>query len=129
MSWVVLVARVLVGLPFLVFGLNHFAHFLPMPSPNFPENATKFITALGSSGYLDVVKVLEVVGGALILSGRLVPLGLVIVTPVAVNIALFDIVLVGQPALGVVLTGLCFFLVWAYRSHFAPVFAVTPRIG
>jgi putative oxidoreductase len=73
--------------------------------------------------------VLEVVGGALVLSGRLVPLGLVVLTPVAVNIALFDILLVGQPALGVILTGLCFFLVWAYRSHFAGVFAVKPQIG
>lgn len=65
----------------------------------------------------------------LVLSGRLVPLGLVIVTPVAVNIGLFDILLMGQPGLGIVLTGLCFFLVWAYRSHFASVFAVKPRIG
>ncbi len=129
MFWAVLVVRVLVGVPFLVFGLNHFLHFLPMPAPNFPENATKFITALGDSGYMNVVKVLEVVGGALVLSGRLVPLGLALLTPVAVNIALFDLVLVGQPGLGVVLTGLCAVLVWAYRSHFAGVFAVRPRIG
>ena len=78
---------------------------------------------------MDVGKVLEVAGGTLVLSGRLVPLGLVIVTPVAVNIALFDILLIGQPGLGVVLAGLCAFLVWAYRSHFAGVFAVKPKIG
>ena len=129
MFWVVLVARVLVGLPFVVFGLNHFLNFLPMPTPELPENALKFGGALGASGYLNVVKVLEVVGGALVLSGRLVPLGLVLVTPVAVNIALWDIFLVGKPGLGVVLAGLCFFLVWAYRSHFAPLFAVRPQIG
>ena len=129
MFWAVLVARVLVGLPFLVFGLQHFLNFLPVPTPELPENATKFAGVLVASGYMNVVKVLEVVGGALVLSGRLVPLGLVIVTPVAVNIGLFDILLMGQPGLGIVLTGLCFFLVWAYRSHFASVFAVKPRIG
>jgi uncharacterized membrane protein YphA (DoxX/SURF4 family) len=130
MFWVVLVARVLVGLPFLVLGLDHFLHVLPMPTPPpMPENAMMFGDALGKSGYLHVVKALEVVGGALVLSGRLVPLGLVLVTPVAVNIALFDIFLVGQPGLGVVLAALCFFLVWAYRSHFAGVFAVRPKIG
>ena len=102
---------------------------IPMPTPALPENATKFITALVASGYMDVVKVLEAVGGALVLSGRLVPLGLVLVTPVAVNIALWDVLLIGQPGLGVVLAGLCFFLVWAYRSHFAGVFAVKPKIG
>ena len=46
---------------------------------------------------MNVVKVLELVGGALVLSGRLVPLGLVILTPVAVNILLFEIFLVGHP--------------------------------
>ncbi len=129
MFWAVLVARVLVGLPFLVFGLDFFLKVLPMPTPQFPENAGKFIGVLGASGYLTAVKVLEVTGGALVLSGRLVPLGLVMLTPVAVNIALFEIFLVGQPGLGVALTGLCIFLVWAYRSHFAPVFAVKPKIG
>ena len=36
---------------------------------------------------------------------------------------------VDQPALGVVLAGLCFVLVAAYRSHFAGVFAAKPQIG
>lgn len=129
MFWLVLVARVLVGLPFFVLGLDHFLHFMKMSPPEFPENATKFLSALGSSNYLHVVKALELVGGLLVLSGRLVPFGLVLVTPVAVNIALFDLLLVGKPGLGVALAALCFFLVWAYRSHFAPVFAWKPRIG
>ena len=34
-----------------------------------------------------------------------------------------------QPGLGLLLTALCFFLVWAYRSHFAGVFVVKPKIG
>ena len=129
MKWAVIVARVLVGLPFLVLGLDHFLKVLPMPTPEFPDLAMKFIGALAGSGYLNVVKALEVVGGALVLSGRMTPLGLALATPVAVNIALFDVFLVGQPGLGVVLTGLCFFLVWAYRSHFAQVFATDAKIG
>lgn len=129
MFWAVLVARVLVGLPFLVFGLDFFLKVLPLPSPQFPDKAAGYIGALGGTGYLTVVKVLEVVGGAFVLTGRFLPLGLVLVTPVAVNIALFEIFLLGQPGLGIVLTLLCFFLVWAHRSHFAGVFAVKPRIG
>ena len=130
MFWAVLVARVLVGLPFLVFGLNHFVPFITMAAPpDLPVNAKTFADVLTATKYMDVVKVLEVVGGALILSGRLVPLGLVITTPVVVNIALWDLLLMGQPALGVVLTGLCGLLIWAYRSHFAPLFAVKPKIG
>lgn len=130
MFWLVLVVRVLVGLPFFVFGLNHFLNFMTMSAPpDLPENAKTFAGVLVATKYMDVVKVLEVVSGALILSGRLVPLGLVIATPVAVNIMLWDVLLMKQPGLGVVLTVLCAFLIWAYRSHFAPLFAVKPKIG
>lgn len=130
MYWAVLVARVLVGLPFFVFGLNHFLQFMPMsPPPDLPENAVKFTTALFESHYLDVVKVLEVVGGAILLSGRFVPLGVTILTPVAVNILLTEVLLMHQPGIGVALVALCVFLVWAYRSHFAPVFAANAKIG
>jgi uncharacterized membrane protein YphA (DoxX/SURF4 family) len=129
MAWAVLVARVLLGLPFLVFGLNFFLKFIPMPDDPKPEHATMFITALYASGYLAAVKVLEIVGGALILSGRLVPLALVLLTPIALNIAFFDVFLVQKPGPGVVLTALCAFLVWAYRAYFAPVFVLKPRIG
>jgi putative oxidoreductase len=129
MFWAVLAARILVGLPFLVFGLNFYLNFMPMPTPTGPDPALQFLGAIGPTGYLAAVKVLEVIGGALVLSGRLVPLGLVLVTPVAVNIALFDLLLMKQPGLGVVLTVLCAFLVWAYRSHFVSVFAFRPKIG
>lgn len=129
MYWAVLIARVLVGLPFVVFGQQYFTKIPNIPAPEFDTLPMQYIGALGASGYMSAVKVLEIVGGAMILSGRLVPLGLVLVTPVAVNIALFDIFLVGKPAFGVFLTVLCFFLVWAYRSHFAGIFAVKPRIG
>lgn len=129
MFWVVLVVRVLVGLPFFALGL---IHFLPvqMPAPtDLPERAMTFAGALGASGYMNVVKALELVGGALVLSGRLVPLGLVLLGPVVVNISLWDLLLIGKPGPGVVFVFLCAFLIWAYRSHFAPVFAVKPKIG
>lgn len=128
MRWLALVARVLVGLPFFVLGLAFFVPFLPMTPPPLPDHATAFAGALGATGYMAVVKALEVVGGLLVLSGRFAPLGLVLVTPVAVNIALWDLLLVGQPALGVVLTVLCVFLVVYYRRHFAGVFAPAPVV-
>lgn len=129
MFWAVLVARMLIGLPFFVFGLNHFLNFMTMSGPPLPETATTFAIVLMTSKYMHIVKVLEVVSGALLLSNRFVPLALVIATPVAVNIALFDVLLVGKPALGVLLTALCAFLVWAHRAHFAGVFAAKPKIG
>lgn len=130
MFWAVLMARVILGLPFVVFALNYFLHFMPdPPGPPSDSPAAPFIGALISSGYLAFVKVLELVGGLLVLSGRLVPLGLVMLMPIAVNILLYEIFLVGTAGPGLALTVLCAVLVWAYRSHFAPLFAVKPRIG
>lgn len=93
MKTVALVARVLLGLIFVVFGLNMWFHFIPIPLP--PTDAAKnFMKALYDSGYLDVVKVLEVTGGLALLSGRYLNLGLVLITPVVVNIFLYHLLLV-----------------------------------
>lgn len=129
MFWVVLIVRVLVGLAFFVPALNYFFDLFPMPKPSPTPTAGAFASVLVSSGYMNAVKVLEVAGGALLLSGRFVLVGLVLVTPVAVNIALYDVFLMGAFGPGLVLTALCFFLVGAYRKHFAPVFAFNPKIG
>jgi hypothetical protein len=130
MFWAVLGARLVLGLPFVLFSLNYFLHFMPNPpGPSSDSLAAAFTGALGTSGYLNVVKVLELVGGLMVISGRLVPLGLVVLTPIAVNILLYEVFLVGQAGPGLALTALCVALIWVYRSHFSPVFAVKPRIG
>ncbi len=130
MFWTALVARILLGLPFLVFSLNYFLHFMPNPpAPPAGSHAAVFFGALIPSGYLSVVKVLELIGSVLVLSGRLVPLGLVILTPIAVNILLYEFFLLGQMGPGVPLVILCVALIWVYRSHFAGLFAIKPKIG
>jgi len=82
-----LVARILLGLLFLVFGLNGFLHFIPMQPPT--GLAGQYMGALFLSHYLVVVFVLEAVGGLLLLINRYVPLALVLLGPVIVNIVLF----------------------------------------
>jgi uncharacterized membrane protein YphA (DoxX/SURF4 family) len=122
MKWVRLGLRVLVGVGFLLPGLLYFLNAMPPPD-GLPDRAVKMMEVLGPSGWLAAVKVLEVVGGLLVLSGRLAPVGLVLVTPVAVNIALWDVCVLGQPGPEVVLTALCLALVGVYWRHFAGVFA------
>lgn len=86
-------ARLLLGLIFTVFGANMWLHFIPIPPP--PEGAAaNFMFAIYGSGYLTVVKVLEVTGGLLLLSGRFTNLALTLVGPVVVNIALYHFFLV-----------------------------------
>lgn len=124
MKYAVHAVRILVGLAFVVFGLNYFLKFLPMPTPELPASATHFMNALVPTGYMSAVKAFEITGGLLLLSGFLVPLGLVLLTPVIVNIAFYDIFLMGAPGLGLFMLPMIVFLIWAYRPYFAAVFTI-----
>jgi putative oxidoreductase len=81
------ISRFLLGLIFLVFGLNGFLHFIPMPPPS--GVAGQFLGAMFVSKYLLVVSGLQVISGALLLINRYVPLALTILGPIVVNILLF----------------------------------------
>src|SRR5271170_1891197 len=87
MKIAVLVARILLGLMFLVFGFNGFLDFLHMPMP--PGPAGQYMGLLFLSHYLHVVFLLEVIGGVLLLSGQFIPLALILLGPVVFNILLF----------------------------------------
>ena len=119
MKIVTIIARVLLGLMFVVFGSNIFFHFIPMPEQK-PSLATDFSKALMASHYMYVVGFLQVAGGLLLLIGRYVPLGLMLLGPVIVNILLFHIFLepTGLP-MAIVVSVLALFLLWRYRANFA----------
>ena len=114
-----IVARVLLGLVFVVFGSNIFLHFIPMP-PLPATLAGDFSKALMQSHYIYVVGLLQVIGGLLLLIGRYVPLGLTLQGPVIVNILLFHIFLEpsGLP-MAIIVAVLALFLLWRYRTNFA----------
>ena len=116
-----IIARVLLGLIFVVFGSNIFLHFIPMPPPP-PGLLGDFTKALFVSHYLHFVAVFQIVGGLLLLIGRFVPLGLVLLAPVIVNIDLVHILMdpSGLP-MAAVISILEVFLIWRYRDAFAAI--------
>jgi uncharacterized membrane protein YphA (DoxX/SURF4 family) len=121
MTILTVIVRLLLGLMFVVFGLNAFLQFMPVPPlPDTPSG--RFLGALISSGYIYAIAVCQVLGGLLLMVGRFVPLGLLLLGPVIVNIVLFHIFLdragVGIAAAVALLAA---FLVWRYRESFAPV--------
>ena len=83
MRWVFFFARILLGLIFVVFGLNGFFLFIPVPEFH------PFMQLLVDSGFIYVVKALEVVGGLLLLTRVKVPLALLLLGPIVVNILLY----------------------------------------
>jgi|ERR1017187_4834446 hypothetical protein len=118
MKIVTIIARVLLGLVFVVFGSNAFLHFIPTPPMSGPGGA--FITALMDTGYMKVVASCQVAGGLILLTGRYLPLGLTLLGPVIVNILCFHIFMdhVGLPV-ALVVAALALFLLWRHRANFA----------
>lgn len=118
MKRVILVARILLGLVFVVFGANLILHFLHMPMPT--GDAGQLSEIMDRSKWMTFTGLVQLVGGILLLVGRYVPLGLALLAPVIVNILLFHFLLLGGsgsvPAL--VVTVLEVFLIWAYRGYF-----------
>lgn len=122
MKIVILIARLFLGLIFVVFGLNGFLNFLsmgPMPS----GLAGQFVGALVLSHYFWVVAALQIAGGALLLVNRFVPLALVFLGPVIVNIMLYHLFLnpVGI-ALAILVTILWLIVFYGNRQHFSGIF-------
>ena len=83
-----MIARVLLGLIFFVFGLNGFLNFIP-PQP-MPDGAMAFVTGLmGAKYFFPFLKATETICGALLLANAMVPLALVVLAPIIINIFLF----------------------------------------
>src|SRR5271169_1222288 len=81
------IARYLLGLLFLTFGLNGFLHFIPMPPPS--GLAGQYLGVLFISHYLVAVFLLQAIAGALLLVNRYVSVALVLLGPIIANILLF----------------------------------------
>src|SRR5215471_13909163 len=81
------IARYLAGVIVLVFGLNGFLHFIPLPRPE--GVAAQFIDALFALHYLTVIFAVQVIAALLLLLNRYVPLALAVLAPMIVNILFF----------------------------------------
>lgn len=128
MKWVIIIVRTLVGLTYTLTGLDGFLHFLNIPPPPEGSDAMKFLGLLVTSHYMYGVKVCELLGGLMLLSGRMAPLGITLLMPVAVNILLYEIFLLRQFGPGHVVVPLLLFLIWAYWRYFAAVFTTTATV-
>ena len=123
MKIVVLIARILLGVIFFIFGANLVRPFLPMPPPP-PGLANQYFTVLFMSHYLLFVGLVQAFAGLLLLLNRYVPLALVLLGPVIVNILLFHGLMApnGLP-LAILVLILWGILAWRARRNFAGIFA------
>lgn len=115
------IARVLLGLTFLVFSANYFVPFLPKPASMSP-GALAFVVSFSASGLLTLIKVVELASAVALLANRAVPLALALLAPISVGITGFHAAFApeGLPiAVGIVALELV--LAWSYRAAFAPM--------
>ena len=119
--YVTAIARILLGLIFLAFGVIGLLNLMAPPKET-PENIRVVLGALVVAGYTKVVACAEFMAGLLLLINRFVPLALALLAPVVVGILTFHIFL--QPATiipGIVAAAVELYLAWAYRGAFRPM--------
>ena len=123
------IVRILLGLMFLLFGLNGFLNFMPAPK-DMPQDIMTAVGGLMKGGYMTVVSGTEVIVAVLLLINRFVPLALALLAPIVVGIITFHIAL--APASigpGIVVLLMELYLAWVYRGAFKPMLAARSTPG
>jgi len=124
MKHVFTAARILLGLIFLVFSLNYWLQFIPIPGQPEGSHGANFMGAIFMTKFLTVVKVLELVGGVLLLSGRFVNLGLTLLGPIIISIALFHLLVApGNYGLTIVICVLALVTLIGQKDYVRAIFA------
>lgn len=121
------ISRVLLGLIYLVFGMDYFLHFIPY-QPNHTGKAAAFKAALLGVGYFyPMIKSIQIIGGISLLVNRYAPFFAVVLFPIRVNVLLFHTFLVPSGWLmGVLLIVPNLFLGYAYRECYNGMFVRKP---
>ena len=125
-----IICRTLLGLGFVVFGLNILHSFMPQPPMPEGSPAAVFMSLMVPTHWMDVIGAIQLIGGLLVLFGRTAPLGLVMLGPILVNILCFHILVLGGQGVegGLVFSILEIFLIYAYRKYFRSIFTIKANL-
>jgi len=113
-------ARLLLGLIFVVFGLNYFLSFLPVPPAE--GAAATFMGGLAATGYFfPMMKSIEIAVGLALLANRYVALALVVLAPITVNIVAYNTIDPAGLPLALLVLVLHLTVAWNRRGAYAPL--------
>jgi hypothetical protein len=116
------IARFLLGLAMLFFGINKFYPLMEAPQP--AADAGAFLGALGGSGYIfPTLGVLYLLAGLLLVINKAIPFALVLLVPVSFNIVAFHLAYDPQGILfAAVVAALNLFLIYTNWDRFKSLF-------
>ncbi len=115
-----MIARILLGLMFFVFGLIGLLNLIPPPK-DLPERMQAFNTGLMATQYFfPFLKATETVCGLLLLINMFVPLALVILAPIVLNIFFVHAFLAPEGLPLAIVIG----LLMVYLSFFAEPYSI-----
>ena len=123
MKTATIISRTVLGLIYLVFGLDYYFHFIPY-QPNHTGAAAELKNGLMAAGYLyPMMKSIQIVGGISLLINRYAPFSAVVLFPISLNVFLFHTVLVPSGwFMGVLLLFPNLFLGYAWRKYYSGMF-------
>ncbi len=104
---------------YLLFGLNYFLGFIPMPE--LEGAALDYMMLLGSTGYMTAVKILELIVALMLLLNIQRPLAWLLIAPVSTNILMYDVFIVGLPTLGLLMVLLNAYMIYRNKAHYASI--------
>ena len=118
------ICRYLLGLMFTVFGANGFLHFLKQPPPS-SAFGLQFLTVAVESHFMVLIFLLQVIAGILLLSGRFVPLALVVLAGMLINILNYHVTMDPSGiAPGILATIFWFVTAQKYRGNLRSLLSV-----
>ena len=123
MKTTILISRVLLGLIYLIFGLDYFFKFIPY-QPLHTGAAGAFIAGLKGTGYFyPMQKTIQILGGLSLIFNRYAPFSAVVLFPISLNVLLFHTLLVPSGWLmGVTLMVPNLLLGYGYRKYYSGMF-------
>ena len=117
------IAGIVLGLLFIMSSVVVLFNLVHMDPPPAGSAAAMFMGALGPTGYMTFVKVLELIGGILVAIPRTRNFGLLILGPILVNILAFHVFIMKGEGLFnpmiILIVALALYLLWAGRKGFA----------
>ncbi len=123
MKIAMIIIRTLLGLMFLFGSVVYFLKLYPQPEMK--GSIKVFMDGVNAAVYLmPLIKATELVCGLALVTGRFVPLAVVVIFPVIVNIMFVHAYLMPAQvplAIGLLLSDL--FLAWYYRDHYKGLLA------